>query len=200
LAGGDSTRMGRDKALLSLDRAAPGRTPGRTLVERAAETLAEVCGTVAVADRGRRYLAEYPSLADGAGRGPAAGLLGAAQAFPGRALLVLACDLPAVPAGLLRALAEAGGDLALPRHGESAEESAGETAAETEVEPLVACYRPRALAALAARVAAGRFALHPLAADPELDVRFLEGGPLAAFGAPAELFANLNRPADLPAD
>jgi molybdopterin-guanine dinucleotide biosynthesis protein A len=134
-------------------------------------------------------LADYPSLADGAGRGPAAGLLGAALAYPGRALLVLACDLPAVPPGLLRALAESGGDLALPRHGEAG--------AQIEVEPLVACLRPRALAALAARVAAGRFALHPLAADPELDVRFLEGPTLACFGAPAALFRNLNRPGDL---
>jgi molybdopterin-guanine dinucleotide biosynthesis protein A len=176
--------MGSDKALLPLG--------DRTLVERAAATLAEVCSTVALADGGRGYLAGLPSLADGEGSGPAAGLLGAARAFPGRPLLVLACDLPAVPAALLRALERAGGDLALPRH----TRHDGEGQAATEVEPLVACYRPRALVALAARVAAGRFALHPLAVEPALDVRFLEGDALADFGPPAELFRNLNRPTD----
>src|SRR6476659_8186021 len=94
-AGGESRRLGSDKA--RWDRAA--------LPARAAGALAAVCAEVAVADRGRGLLPGRPSLVDGPGRGPAAGILGGAAAYPGRPLLVLACDLPRVPADLLAELA-----------------------------------------------------------------------------------------------
>src|SRR4051794_29597002 len=107
LAGGESRRLGRDKA--RLDEAA--------LPRLAAERLAAVCSEVAVADRGRELVPGRPSLADAAGRGPAAGILAGAAAYPGRPLLVLACDLPQVPAALLAELARSGGgcDWAVPR-------------------------------------------------------------------------------------
>src|SRR5262245_2895316 len=108
LAGGSSQRMGRDKALLTVG--------GASLPARTAERLAAVCAEVAVADRGRRLVPDFPSLSDGPGRGPAAGILGAAAAYPGRPLLVLACDLPGVPAALLAELARSAAcDLAIPR-------------------------------------------------------------------------------------
>jgi len=179
LAGGSSSRMGRDKAVLVLE--------GRTLARRAADRLAGVCARVLVADRGRGVVPGLPSVADGPGRGPAAGILGAAGAAPACALLVLACDLPAVPAELLAALvARSGGgaDLVLPRW------SLG-------VEPLAAWYGPAALAALAAQVAAGEYSLGRLVAGGALAVEYLEGGALAAFGEPESVFRNLNRPEDL---
>jgi molybdopterin-guanine dinucleotide biosynthesis protein A len=178
LAGGDSRRMGRDKASLVLGAA------GETLAAAAARRLAEVCAEVAVADRGRGVLPGFPAVADGPGRGPAAGLLGAARLWPGRPLLALACDLPRVPVRLLAALlAQPAADLVLPRW------SGG-------VEPLCALWGPAALAALAERVAQGLYALHPLAAGP-LRVAFLEGPELAACGAPEEMFWNVNTPEDL---
>lgn len=174
LAGGESRRLGSDKARWS-DAALPAR---------AAEALAAVCAEVAVADRGRGLVPGRPSLADGPGRGPAAGILGGAAAWPGRPLLVLACDLPRVPAGLLAELAQSSGtDWALPRWAGGRE-------------PLCALYGPAALARLAARVAAGRFALHDLDKDG-LVVRHLEGEELLGFGDPAEVFLNLNTPEDL---
>jgi molybdopterin-guanine dinucleotide biosynthesis protein A len=176
LAGGSSSRMGRDKALLTAG--------GESLPAGAARRLAGVCAEVAVADRGRGLLAGLPSLPDGPGRGPAAGLLGAAAAYPGRRLLVLACDLPRVSAELLAALSRLDGcDCAFPRWAEG-------------VEPLCALYGPAALAAIARRAARGRFALHRLAGEEALAVRFLEGEALARFGAPEETFLNLNAPAD----
>lgn len=179
LAGGDSRRMGRDKALL--------RTGGRTWVEDAALRLAEVCPEVVIADRGRRTCPRWPSLPDGPGAGPAAGLLGAAAARSGRELLALACDLPRVPVALLRRLADPfDGDLLAPRWRRG-------------VEPLCARYRPPALELLAAEVAAGRLALHPLLAAPALTVRFVEEEELQAFGEPTEIFFNLNRPEELTA-
>jgi len=179
LAGGSSSRMGRDKAVLVLE--------GRTLARLAADRLAGVCARVLVADRGRGVVPGLPSVADGPGRGPAAGILGAAGAAPGRALLVLACDLPAVPAELLAALvARSGGgaDLVLPRWSRG-------------VEPLAAWYGPAALAALARQVASGEYSLGRLVAGGALAVEYLEGGALAAFGEPESVFRNLNRPEDL---
>ncbi len=175
LAGGSSSRMGRDKTLLSAG--------GESLPAGAARRLAGVCAEVAVADRGRGLLPGFPSLPDGPGRGPAAGILGAAAAYPGRWLLVLACDLPRVPEELLAALVRLDGcDWALPRWREG-------------VEPLCALYGPAALDAIARRAARGVFALHSLA-EEDLAVGFLEGEALARFGDPGEVFLNLNAPGD----
>ena len=177
LAGGASRRMGADKARLAIG--------GESLAARAAARLAAVVEEVAVADRGRGLVPGLRSLEDGAGAGPAAGILGAAAAFPGRPLLILACDLPGVPAELLRELARtAGADAAVPRHAGG-------------IEPLAALYGPAALRALAERSAAGRWSLWDLAAAPGLAVRYLEGEELARFGPVERLFANLNTPEEL---
>lgn len=184
LAGGQSRRMGRDKASLSLGTGGDRDDGGRSLARRAAETLAAVVPRVLVADRGRGLVAPWESVADGPGRGPAAGLLGAARETPGQPLLVLACDLPAVPPALLEALMGRSGDLVVPVTGRG-------------VEPLAALYRPRALTVLERRVSAGDFALHPLAQAPELVVEHLTGDDLARCGDPETMFANLNTPADL---
>lgn len=177
LAGGESRRLGRDKAALLFD--------GEPLVARAAKHLAAVTGTVVVADRGRRYLAAFRSVDDGPGAGPVAGLLGAAAALPERSLLALACDLPLVPHALLAALAaETDFDLVVP------ESTRG-------LEPLCALYAPRALARLAERSATGRHSLHDLAGEPGLAVRRIGPAELAQFGDPARMFLNVNREEDL---
>lgn len=183
LAGGRSRRMGRDKALLEL--------AGETLVARAARRLAAVCGEVALADSGRGLVPGLPSLPDGAGQGPAAGILGAAAAYPGRCLLVLACDLPDVPIGLLSLLATAGAadeecaaDWVVPRW------SGG-------LEPLCSLFGPGALVALEARVLRGELALHGLAETSPLRIRYLDESLLLSCGEPEVMFHNLNRPQDL---
>lgn len=178
LAGGASLRMGRDKALLEIG--------GESLVERAARRLGTCCQGVLVADAGRGLLAGPPSTADGPGKGPAAGILGAATAAPGRSLLVLACDLPLVPEELLELLAAgpASDDWVVPGR-------------EGRLEPLCALYRPAALAALEAQVTAGVFAPHRLAENAALRIRFVSNAELATLGDPAVMFANLNRPEDL---
>ncbi len=177
LAGGRSRRMGTDKALLELD--------GISLVERAARKLGSVCTRVVIADGERGTVARAPSVSDGPGSGPAAGILGASLAFPDSALLVLACDLPRVPLALLGALASrTTSDLVLPRWN-------------GRLEPLCALYRPRAIEGLQAQVAHGAFALHRLASRADLQVGFLELEPLEIHGDPAVMFTNLNRPGDL---
>lgn len=178
LAGGLSRRWGSDKARLELD--------GGTLPERAVRRLAAAVPEVAVADRGRGLLAGVPSLADGPGAGPAAGILGGAAAYPERPLLALACDLPGVNEALLAALLERAGDgdWIVPRW-------------QGRLEPLCALYRPAALAALAGAVAAGRFALHDLAETAGLRTAYLEEEELRRCGPPERLFWNLNAPGDL---
>lgn len=176
LAGGASRRMGRDKAGLELD--------GETLALRAARRLAEVCAEVVIAGAGRASVPGFPAVEDGPGRGPAAGILGAARARPGRPLLVLACDLPQVPAALLAELARSAADLAVPRRG-------------GELEPACALYRPQALALLEERVGRGELALHGLAREPGLTVRLLGEDEIARFGPPEDIFLNLNTPEDL---
>jgi len=57
LAGGESSRLGHDKA----------RLEGATLTLGAVERLAAVCVEVAVADRGRELVPGRSSLVDGAG-------------------------------------------------------------------------------------------------------------------------------------
>jgi molybdenum cofactor guanylyltransferase len=180
LAGGLSARMGEDKGGLDAG--------GESLAARAARRLAEVCTEVAVADRGRRLLgsaATFPSIPDGAGEGPAAALLGGALAYPGRALLALACDLPEVPVALLAELGKPSGfDWVVPRW-------------RGRLEPLCALYRPPALAVLAQGVARGLHAPRQLAAVPGLSVRYLDSPLLARFGDPEAMFVNLNRPEDV---
>jgi molybdopterin-guanine dinucleotide biosynthesis protein A len=167
--------MGRDKAFLEIE--------GETLLDRAVRRLVEVCDEVLIADAGRGLAPG--SIPDGPGHGPAAGLLGAARARPGRALLVLAVDLPFVPVPLLEELARSEADLALPGWSEG-------------VEPLCALYGTVALALLEERVGQGRLDLWSLPEEPGLKVRRLGEKELSRFGDPARMFLNLNRPEDLP--
>ncbi len=175
LAGGRSRRMGHDKAAIVVD--------GETLVERAGRILAGACSECVVADGASDSHPGIESVPDGPGHGPAAGILGAARAHPGKSLLVLACDLPAVPTGLLTEITQLTGDWVVPRW-------------QGRVEPLCALYRPAALAAIEHRALEGEFALHALD-QTNLSLCYLEGDALDRHGDPIEMFANLNRPEDL---
>jgi len=175
VAGGASSRFGSDKALARLD--------GTTLVDRARRTLAAVCADVVIADAGRALVAGAESAPDGPGQGPVAALLGAARLRPGAALLVLACDLPGVPAELLQRIAATAGDWVVPRHAGG-------------IEPLCALYRPRAIEALEAQVRRGDLALHHLA-HADLEIRYLDSESLLDLGDPRDLFANVNTQDDL---
>lgn len=104
LAGGESRRMGRDKALLKLD-------DGKTMVGRAVGVLEAVLDEViVVAPRRRQYSdLEVPRIADlRPGLGPLGGLHAALVHASGRSVFVLACDLPRVTADLVRWVLDAG--------------------------------------------------------------------------------------------
>lgn len=100
LAGGNSSRMGRDKALL------PGLF--RYVVDDVAEAVRAATGNVTLIGDPRRYHGlDYPCIPDlRPGLGPLSGLEAALLSSHSDLNLVLACDMPAVPVIHLRSLVE----------------------------------------------------------------------------------------------
>lgn len=177
LAGGKSTRMGLDKALL------PWRTG--TLLEHALHRLRAVCAEVFVlcGEPGR-----YPDLAElqlqdaWPGAGPLGGLLAGLEKLGERPGLFLAVDVPLVPEALLALLCERlpGWDAVVPVLADGPQ-------------PLVAAYAGRCAAAVRRRLALGERRMTCF--WPDVRVRELGEPELGAFGPGLErLFANANGP------
>jgi molybdopterin-guanine dinucleotide biosynthesis protein A len=179
VAGGESLRMGRDKALLPWGDA--------DLLDHALARLRAVAADVRIlCGAERRYLERglpvEPDVARGVG--PLAGVLTGLTAAPGRPGLFLAVDLPHVPVALLERLVERseGWDAVVPLSPRGAE-------------PLCAVYGPGCREPIRARIAAGDFKM--TAFWPEVRVRRVEPAELGEFGDPMEMFQNLNTPEDL---
>ncbi len=103
LAGGQSRRMGRDKALLEHD--------GKSQLARAFELLAGVTERQFVSTRPEQKdepeRARFPQIVDTVeSRGPAAGILSALDTHPNVDWLVVACDLPNLDSNTLDYLVE----------------------------------------------------------------------------------------------
>ena len=179
LAGGRSRRMGRDKARISRGGLPLIVRQLRLLRELAPEEVFISARTEAdYADLGTRV------LADGfVGQGPVAGVERALCLARGSLVLVLAVDLPRMPADLLRQVVrECGPSIgAVPR-------IAG------ELEPLAACYPKAAHAIAVERLDAGQNSARDFA------LACLRRGLVRPLELPAEArvwFANWNRPADV---
>jgi len=179
LAGGRSTRMGRDKALLTLPN-------GRTLLEQAVATLRETGASEILVSVGRGEIYGLPGAREildvQDGCGPIGGLQAALAEARQALCVVLAVDLPAMTSVYLgRFLAEA--DLScgiVPLSDGSAE-------------PLAAVYPRAALAEVERAMKAQDYSLQRL-------VRRLEELRLVRFRVLGEaervLFANWNSPED----
>ncbi len=178
LAGGASSRMGVDKALVPVE--------GEPLVARVAGRLSGQCGAVAVAagaDTARIAALGLTALPDAATArlGPLAGIaagLAHAQARGFQAVLTAPCDAPFCPPDLLdrlsRAIGEAGVAAVEGPHG---------------LEPLFALWRVGARPAVEAALADGRLAVRQAMEAAGMAV-------LAVGEAEAAAFANLNTPED----
>ncbi len=97
LAGGQSSRMGTDKALLHLG--------GHALLDRAVATLASICDDITVVGRGHPTLRHLPDAALSVG--PVGGVAAALADLATRQAslaLILPVDVPLLPATLLKAL------------------------------------------------------------------------------------------------
>ena len=105
LVGGQSTRMGTDKALLPFD--------GALLIDRVARQVADAAGSVSLVGHPERYLhLPYRGISDiYPAAGPLAGIHAALSATEAEWNLVVACDMPGLATAFLRELlgkAEAG--------------------------------------------------------------------------------------------
>ena len=121
------------------------------------------------------------------GLGPLAGLTTALAASSELPIIVLAWDMPFVPAPLLLELRRrgAGVDAVIPVHG-------------TQREPLCAWYSPTALATCRSLLAAGERRAGALAENLRR-IAWLKGAELAAFGEPEHIFTSVDTPERLAA-
>ncbi|MHB8659219.1 MAG: molybdenum cofactor guanylyltransferase [Solirubrobacteraceae bacterium] len=151
LAGGRGRRIGGQKATVLL--------AGQPLIAYPLTALGAVLSDVVVLAKVDTELPDLPGMKVWIERpGPAHPLVGIVEALgvaEGRPVLVCGCDLPLLTPGLVHALASAdpGGALAVIA-------STG-----GELQPMLGCYQPGALAALA-----------PLAARAEIPLRKAVGG------------------------
>ena len=180
LAGGQSRRMGRDKALLELP-------DGRRLWERQWETL----GVLEPAERfvsgswREGFPAGLPWLADEfSDRGPLAGIAAALVRMHSPRLVVLAVDLPAMTADFLRGLLQEG-------------DQTGVVAQRNDgfFEPLAAVYPKSAAKPAEERLRAEALALQPFVRSLVTD-GLATARPITS--AETSLWAKWNRPNDLP--
>jgi molybdopterin-guanine dinucleotide biosynthesis protein A len=182
VAGGQSRRMGRDKALLPW--------AGVTLLDRALRTLQQVCGRVSILcgpvaryeDRG------VPLLVDRLhGAGPLAGVIAGLETLGEEPGAFLAVDLPGVPAALLADLIR-----------RSAEADAVVPLSSSGPEPLCAVYTRACLEPARRRIAAGERRMTSF--WPDVRVATVPWAELAPFGDPAVMFRNINTAHDLPSE
>ena len=175
LAGGASRRMGRPKAALAYG--------AGTLLEFQVNRLADLFEDVFV------VVKEPPAFAHGAGRvvldrtadhAAIHGLVRALEAAHDR-VFILGVDLPAVPAALIRAIAER----SLGSHA-----PAVVPRADGRLQPLAAVWRRSALAGAERRIAAGDLSLQELAREAGAEI--FEEDDWKAVDPSGAAFANLN--------
>jgi molybdopterin-guanine dinucleotide biosynthesis protein A len=163
LVGGASTRFGSPKALATLG--------GRTLAEIGWETLASFEERIAVGKHEDGLGLPFELLDDASDvRAPIAGVVAGLRASATDVTVFLPVDCPRVTPDVLRALADACRDVAVPQTG-----------------PLPGAYRKSALPVLERRLERGELALQEALA--ELDA--------ALVAVDEALLANVNTPEDL---
>jgi molybdenum cofactor guanylyltransferase len=176
LAGGVGSRMGGGKICAELH--------GQSLIAYPLAALAEAgLEAVVCAKPGDRLPPlDAPVLREPEQpRHPLTGIVAALRAGEGRPVVVVACDLPFVAAGLIRLLAEAPERLVVPT-------------LDGRMQPLLARYEPCLLPELEAALEREE----PLTRTVEsLGPRLLEEDELAQFGDPHRLLFNVNDPDDL---
>jgi len=179
LAGGESSRMGRPKALLQL--------AGEPMVLRTVRLVGDVAGSVLVIGPPRRYesLGLHTIVDDFPGAGPLGGIATALRAASKDWNLIVACDLPYLTRGWLECLAAraaaSSGDAVIPM-------------TERGAEPLCAMYNKRCEAPIRGALANGTRKV----TDALASVRVESIGPAEwkAFDSEGLLFKNINSPAD----
>jgi molybdopterin-guanine dinucleotide biosynthesis protein A len=188
LAGGGSTRFGRDKALVEF-----AGTPLLLQIIKLVETCASPVTLIASAERYRHLDAELEIVEDRwPGEGPLGGIITALQhsveANPAcRWNLLLSCDMPFLTTAWLKFLTDRARD-SLPETQVLLPHSAHGP------EPLCACYRTDAVEALRNVFATGIRKV--TAALRQLPTEVLDESAWKRFDSAGRLFWNMNTPAD----
>lgn len=177
LAGGHSTRMGRDKALIDV--------AGQPQAMRAARLLEPFCRDVSLSVRpdqaGERAALGLPLVLDRhLDLGPAGALLSALELDPDAAWLVLGCDMPLVTPRLLEELVRARNPWRVA--------TAFDSARDQLPEPLCAIWEPRARQRLLAHLGLGQ---------PCPRRVLLNSATQRLASPPGDELLNMNRPDDL---
>jgi molybdenum cofactor guanylyltransferase len=184
LAGGKSSRMGRDKALLELD--------GETLIARTVRIVGTVAQPVKVIGGPAERFAPFCFNVledDFPGAGPLGGIATALRATTADWNLILACDLPHITCEWLAYLANrarnSSADAVIPvsEHGS---------------EPLCAMYRQSCEPVARAAVAENHLRVQDFVAALKNAGRLetVENAEWKRFDSDGNLFKNMNQPAD----
>lgn len=178
LAGGRSSRMGRDKAFLPLD--------GRPLIERVLERVAPLSDDLLLVVRQPESFRHLPCrvVEDRPGpRGVLTGLYSGLQAARHEWALAVACDMPFLNPRLIRymAMLTAGHDVVVPQMGQF-------------WEPLHAFYRRTCLAPMEELLRRGEQKI--IAFFPQVRVRVVEEKDLDLLDPERLSFRNVNTPED----
>jgi molybdopterin-guanine dinucleotide biosynthesis protein len=178
LAGGQSTRMGEDKAFVPFQEG--------TLLEWMRDRFAPLFSHVFVVarDPSRFHNLALPVITDALPEGGSAvGVYTAVLAAPTERVICLACDMPFVTSSLLRVLADKseGLDVFVPRHGDY-------------MQPLCAVYGKKTLDAYREFIRSGGRRIFDI--YPDLNTGYLDMDD-GNFGDPDTLFMNVNTPEEL---
>ncbi|MBI5918433.1 MAG: molybdenum cofactor guanylyltransferase [Nitrosomonadales bacterium] len=179
LAGGDSRRMGQDKATLVLD--------GKSLLARVTGTMQAIFPRLIVSVRQPRVGLELPQVCDEvAASGPLAGLVAGLAQADTPWVFAVACDMPFVSPALVVKLADfrAGHQAVVPLVG-------------GHPQPLAAFYGVGALATMRNSLASGDLSLRGML--QKLDVCFVEEAELRACDPQLRSFFDLDTPQDVAA-
>ena len=220
LAGGRSSRLGRDKALLPWPPNAFAEGNSQTLLQHSIARLQSVCTTVSVCANRDDFPFGGKVIPDALpGTGPLGGIVAALESSTTDWNLMLAVDLPFLPVGVLQALA------ACARSGRESEAASNRRSPQTPAcilpeldgwpQPLCGLYHRALTPGLRAALEAGKFkviaalqeACAQVSADPEIQIAsrrlHIEMWDAAAFAAtlpsapnPGEWFLNINTPED----
>ncbi|OHC90571.1 MAG: hypothetical protein A3J99_02845 [Sideroxydans sp. RIFOXYD2_FULL_59_7] len=176
LAGGDSSRMGQDKAGLLLD--------GTTLLQRVTATMQDIFPAVIVSVRQPRAEVALPQVCDvQPDGGPLAGLVAGLAQVDTPWMFAVACDMPFIQSAVIARMAELRGEqhAVVPMIG-------------GHPQPLFAFYAKDALPTMRDALASGEKRVR--AVLQRLDVRYVEEAELRDFDPQFRSFLDLDTPQD----
>ncbi len=181
IAGGQSRRMGRDKAFVELG--------GKALIQRVIERSANLgqSETILITNKPAQYAhLGLPMFRDILpDKGSLGGIYTALARANNPAVLVLACDMPFIHTELLRFMIEQVSedtDIVVPR-------------VEAYPQGLHAIYKKTCIAPIAEQLAANRLKI--IRFYDQMRVRYLDEADYAPFDPQGRSFANLNTPEEL---